>query len=716
MNLFALILLAAIPLHLPVDISRPTSPAFPAYHGESLEIEAELKDRGTAFNVALTSPQLYYQTPGMGNNWWTLPATQTNNLLRATFPASADPGEDRLICFLGSAGENFRASFILNFRHAPGTAPNTLELPVPTLDFSQITVLNPPYVSTDTYTNTTAALEAGIEAVSNAVVSARTDLSAAIAAATPADYNTVKDQVSTNAADIAALKTGKQDSIADLSDIRAGAALGATALQSFTESDPTVPSWAKADNKPTYAYSEITGTPTIPTVPTTVSSFTNDVGYLTSYTETDPTISSWAKASSKPSYAYSEISGTPTTWAWSALTGLPTTLAGYGITDALSRTSTTMTSPGIYTEYLINGSLQGGVKIRYSSTSDANQTTYMYSGVAARRNGSTTDYLWDTSSQSGIVRRSELSNLATTSDLAAKADASITNQISTIASYLTGDDARVIITNLDSQVELPRLSFEWKVSDGGTNYWETIWDELSRFTWLQNTYLPTNYYNKAGIASLLDDKADRAWGFYDSHTGNYSPDDYTWISSPSIAISGGLAYEKYITSAGNIWLLESNGMTVQTTGVETNGFLRVKDGDGTVLTEIIKGDKRTVGAAASSVSVNGTTLSALYPVASAEHPTLYASTNLVSFVAESDNSCPCTVVWSGTSGAWTAAVTPKGSTPAVFAKAEYEIGGETYIHHAAPTKLDYIIIGNTKYSIGTTTISGNTVLTLTEAL
>lgn len=38
---------------------------------------------------------------------------------------------------------------------------------------------------------------------------------------------------------------GKQDTISDLSDIRAGAALGATALQSYTETDPTVPSWAK---------------------------------------------------------------------------------------------------------------------------------------------------------------------------------------------------------------------------------------------------------------------------------------------------------------------------------------------------------------------------------------------------------------------------------------------------------------------------------------
>ena len=45
----------------------------------------------------------------------------------------------------------------------------------------------------------------------------------------------------------------------------------------------------------------------IPTVPTKVSAFTNDAGYLKSYTETDPTVPSWAKASSKPSYTKSEV-------------------------------------------------------------------------------------------------------------------------------------------------------------------------------------------------------------------------------------------------------------------------------------------------------------------------------------------------------------------------------------------------------------------------
>lgn len=83
--------------------------------------------------------------------------------------------------------------------------------------------------------------------------------------------------------------SGKQDAIGDLADIRSGASKGATAyqkpsggipksdlasavqtslgkadtaLQSFTESDPTVPSWAKQSTKPTYNGGEVkyTGT------------------------------------------------------------------------------------------------------------------------------------------------------------------------------------------------------------------------------------------------------------------------------------------------------------------------------------------------------------------------------------------------------------------------------------------------------------------------
>jgi len=53
------------------------------------------------------------------------------------------------------------------------------------------------------------------------------------------------------------------------------------------------PSWITG-----LAWSKITGAPS----------------FLTSYTETDPTIYAWAKATEKPSYTYAEITGTVPTW------------------------------------------------------------------------------------------------------------------------------------------------------------------------------------------------------------------------------------------------------------------------------------------------------------------------------------------------------------------------------------------------------------------
>lgn len=87
-----------------------------------------------------------------------------------------------------------------------------------------------------------------------------------------------------------------------------------TYLTSFTETDPTVPNWAKQAQKPSYTAQEVGALPAdtvIPTVPTNVSAFTNDAGYITGYTETDPTVPSWAKAAQKPSYTAAEV-GAPT--------------------------------------------------------------------------------------------------------------------------------------------------------------------------------------------------------------------------------------------------------------------------------------------------------------------------------------------------------------------------------------------------------------------
>lgn len=50
-----------------------------------------------------------------------------------------------------------------------------------------------------------------------------------------------------------------------------------------------------------------------PTIPSKTSELTNDSGYLTSYTETDPTVPEWAKTATKPSYTASEVGALPNT-------------------------------------------------------------------------------------------------------------------------------------------------------------------------------------------------------------------------------------------------------------------------------------------------------------------------------------------------------------------------------------------------------------------
>lgn len=84
--------------------------------------------------------------------------------------------------------------------------------------------------------------------------------------------------------------TSRQAVIDDLAVIRSGAAAGATAVQPGD----------LAAVATTGSYNDLANKPTIPTVPTNVSAFENDAGYLTDYTEADPTVPAWAKAPTPP--------------------------------------------------------------------------------------------------------------------------------------------------------------------------------------------------------------------------------------------------------------------------------------------------------------------------------------------------------------------------------------------------------------------------------
>lgn len=64
-------------------------------------------------------------------------------------------------------------------------------------------------------------------------------------------------------------------------------------------------------------------------VPTKVSDLTNDLGFISDYTETDPTVPSWAKASTKPTYTASEVGALPDTTSIPSKTSDLTNDSGY---------------------------------------------------------------------------------------------------------------------------------------------------------------------------------------------------------------------------------------------------------------------------------------------------------------------------------------------------------------------------------------------------
>ena len=422
---------------------------------------------------------------------------------------------------------------------------------------------------------------------------------------------------------------------------------------------------------------------------------------LQSYTETDPTVPGWAKDESKPSYTAAEVGAIPIKFIDSD---------GIIHTDEFfSFDNDVIFSPEAALSIPTNWLFIGGVR---------------YTGVSTFYNDA--GYLTD-DDLSGVALSGDYNDLdntppipTTAADVGAADAASfavVSTDVASISASLNAENARFVSTNYNSSALLAEASVEAKV-DGS---WIVIWREMTRWNWFLYDYLPTNYYDKAAINRALDDKADRAWGFYDPMTGNYAPDDCIWLSAPRVYVCAGMSYQRVADTRG-YWVLTSNGMVADLSGT-TNGFFRISDSDGETQFEIVKGDKQTLGAKATVMShepVMGVThYFTSYAVTNAvSAPTAAFSRSLdtVAWISEYDPLCPCNVEWAQSGAAeWTCEWWPKSDEPTVFMMVQYERGGETYINNVAPVSMRYIYLGGVKYSLGTASISGNTVLTLTVA-
>ena len=166
---------AAVPLRWTVETSRVQPAVFDAYQGETLTFEAALQSYGKPITNDLQGARIYWQTNGMGSAYWSAHASADGNILRATWTPSMDSGAKIYNCFLGRAGENYRAAFQLRMRASPGAVPNELELPRKHIDFAQVEVENAPWASA-------ASVNAVSATAVNAHINATNALAKAIAA------------------------------------------------------------------------------------------------------------------------------------------------------------------------------------------------------------------------------------------------------------------------------------------------------------------------------------------------------------------------------------------------------------------------------------------------------------------------------------------------------------------------------------------------------
>ena len=155
---------AAVPLKWTVETSRAQPATFEAYQGETLDFEATLQSYGKPLEAPVQYA-FYWQTNGMGSAYWAkevvvdsrsgrneddnsslqLQLQTTTNVLFATWSPEMDVGAKAYNCFIGLSNSIYHAAFQLRLRPSPGAVPNELPLPQKVIDFSQVTVLNPPW-------------------------------------------------------------------------------------------------------------------------------------------------------------------------------------------------------------------------------------------------------------------------------------------------------------------------------------------------------------------------------------------------------------------------------------------------------------------------------------------------------------------------------------------------------------------------------------------
>lgn len=152
-----------------VDVTQHTAVQRTYKQGESVAFSITLKDGLKSLVTTNASAVFYWYTNATANLWWTNAASVTSSgVVSSTWTPAMDTGAATYPYWVGlwTAGATtpvWRVSGTIRLLTSPGVTPNSLPLPVRTLDFAGITVTNAPWLSIADFIAASNALASAIQ-------------------------------------------------------------------------------------------------------------------------------------------------------------------------------------------------------------------------------------------------------------------------------------------------------------------------------------------------------------------------------------------------------------------------------------------------------------------------------------------------------------------------------------------------------------------------
>lgn len=654
--LFAIVFAAALSgfaKTFDVDIStgRPAASNEAYYHGETIEFRA-VRGRSAVTNIEYAA--IYYQTNGMGDVWW-----RTDGL---TFHPTNDVGAASYRFFMegrDDLGRDWHANGLLRLLPSPGFTPNEITMPVATLDFATVDVLNPPWTDPDYSTSNTELVET-IEATAPA----------------PGDYAAVS-----NAAVHAAITNALQDaeleslsgSISTLNDTKASKADATLTERGFTEwSIAHTPLSAEAKRM----FSDESATAAANDYAVTIHDNNLYVG--------DYFAASLSLSSDGLRYAF--LYGSDTAGlVWGPMNTTVATrerLPGYVLG---SQSDKPLASEA---EAAANRSAISSLSDSISTLSDTAST--VSSGLAQLADEAAPAINGYARLYSFVTGSTNANFVVTNYQLTAEAEA-----------------ARTHFDPSDPELDFSTVPPSLRIEDAssGTNLVVVDTRDFVVWYWAQKI--------GGAIAEAVSTAVDtcRAWCSFTA-TGLENPiPDTLVIDVPNIWLMAGKTFEKHVAGSNACWVIRSNGVTmpISDNAQSAGGFLELTDAFGTPYIRFNKTENYFVDPVADGIEYDKdigewrilystTNCPAGGANAAIEGSTTYPGKAILK--AEDDADCPATITWTGSANNWVMHAVPKpidGAVPkSMFFGAVVEVQGQDYIEYLRPMSIPHLLVDGVK--------------------